>query len=140
MSLTLRRAFEREGVTLVYPSRSWGGVRYDDGAVVFAIRSDEVQAAQPGFGCLLWAPNVDGARPWADAAGGRERLKHCRLALAHGGAEALIVDGARNAVEPDNVLALRVVRRDAEYWARWASPSRAAAPVRLEIERRLRAA
>ena len=136
MSLTLRRAFERQGVKLVYPSRSWGGVRYDDGAIVFAIRAEEVQVAKHGFSCLLWAPHLHGS----EEAAGRERLRHCRLAFGHGGAEALLVDAGRHVVDPEHVLALRIVKHGSEYWARWEAPARAHAPVRPQTERRLLAA
>ena len=34
-------AFAAQGVTLAYPSRSWSGVREDDGAVVIAMREGE---------------------------------------------------------------------------------------------------
>ena len=115
-------------------SRVWsrGGVRESDGTVVFALWAEDVQAADGGSHYLLWAPNVDGSRPWSDTPGGQERLEHCRVAAEGGGAEGLLVYGERmegslpddkvlsvRGVDPHIVLTLRVERRAEEYWASW---------------------
>jgi hypothetical protein len=118
------RAFEMRGVTLKYPSRSWGGVRADDGAVILALRAGDIFSDSYGSSCLLWTPHGDGAHGWEHNACGQERLEHCRLALLHGGAEGLVVDGDTAAVDPEIVLALRVVKRGADYWAKWGSATR----------------
>src|SRR2546426_7160576 len=52
-------AFEAQGVTLRYPARSWSGVRFDDGVVVFALRECDVEGHDDGFSCLLWAPRSE---------------------------------------------------------------------------------
>ena len=87
-----------------------------------------------GARCLLWAPNLDGSRPWSDKPGGRERLEHCRRASASpdSAASAFLVYGQRlSGVQPedraasvagidaDSLNALRVEKRGAEYWAVW---------------------
>ncbi len=61
-----------------------GGVRADDGMVVFAVRADEVVRDAEGSRCLLWQAPYDGT----DSPAQRERLQHCRLALLHRSAEA----------------------------------------------------
>lgn len=119
----------------VYPSdarTSWSGVRKDDGAVVMMLWAGAVQPSEGSCGYLLWAPNVDGARPWSDTAAGKERLEHCRLALQHGKAEGLLVHGERldghlpehkarsvHGVDPEVVVRLEVELRGQEYWAVW---------------------
>ena len=104
------RAFEARGAVLKFPSRSWSGVRADDGAVILAIRARDLRRDQRGSCCVLWKPG--------EAAMDREeRLKHCRLAALHGRAEGLLAYGEPAKVDPDVVLPLRVVRRGAEYWA-----------------------
>jgi hypothetical protein len=118
------RAFEMRGVTLKYPSRSWGGVRADDGAVILALWAGDVFSDSHGSSCLLWTPYCEGAHGWQDNASGQERLEHCRLAVVHGGAEGLLVYGDSAAVDPEIVLALRVVKRGADYWAKWGSATR----------------
>lgn len=120
------------GVTL--RSRAWsrGGVRQSDGTVVFALWADEVRAADGASRCLLWAPNVDGSRPWSDTPAGQERLEHCRLAAEGAAAEGLLVYGEHmerslhddkalgvRGADPHAVLTLRVEQRDEEYWASW---------------------
>jgi hypothetical protein len=114
-------------------SRTWsrGGVR-DDGTVVLAIPSEDVTSAAGTTSCLLWAPNVDGSRPWSDKPGGQERLAHCRAALARGEAEAMLVygkgaDGAKpeaksaraEGVDADYVIRFRVEQRGEEFWGTW---------------------
>jgi hypothetical protein len=109
-----RKAFEMHGISA--RSRVWsrGGIR-GDGAVVLAVPADEMQKADGANRCLLWAPNIGDSRPWSDTAAGKERLEHCRLALERGAAEGLLIYGER--VDGENVLALRVEKRDEEYWA-----------------------
>ena len=124
-------------------NRLWsrGGVKAGDGAVVFALWADDVQAADGASHYLLWAPNVEGSRPWSDTPGGQERLEHCRLAAASGGAEGLLVYGERMegwlpddkalsvlGADPDTVLTLRVEKRAEEYWASWGGGKAATLP------------
>src|SRR6266851_4448142 len=110
------KAFEARGVHLDDARGSWGGVRSSDGVVVMS----------------LWAPNVDGARPWSDTPSGQERLKHCQLALEGAGAEGLLVFGERlddhlpeekarsvHGVDPETVLRFKVEKQGDEYWAVW---------------------
>ena len=118
------RAFEMRGVTLKYPSRSWGGVRADDGVVILALWAGDIFSDSHGSSCLLWTPYGDGAHGWGDKACSEERLEHCRLAVLHGGAEGLLVYGDTAAVDPEIVLALRVVKRGADFWAKWGSVTR----------------
>jgi hypothetical protein len=126
------KAFEARGVWLQDVRTSWSGVRKSDGAVVFAMWARAVEAKQGGCTCLLWAPNVEGARPWSDTVAGRERLHHCELALGRGGAEGFLVHGdamegrlpedrARSVfgIDPETVIHFRVDRRGEEYWAAW---------------------
>jgi hypothetical protein len=115
------QAFADQGVTLVYPARSWSGVRDEDGAVVFAVRDGEVQSSFDGFRCLLWSPVIEGATEWVDRPIKEERLRHCRLANMYGGAEGLLVTGAAAVVQRGSVIALRVERLRGEYWAFWGS-------------------
>ena len=81
---------------------------------------------------LLWAPNAGGSRPWSDKAGGRERLEHCKLAVAAPVVEALLVYGETmegyipedrtrsvHGVDPETVVSLKVERAGEEYWAVW---------------------
>jgi hypothetical protein len=44
--------------------------------------------------------------------------------VLHGGAEGLLVYGDSAAVDPEIVLALRVVKRGPDYWAKWGSVTR----------------
>jgi len=126
------RAFEARGVWLQNRRTSWGGVRKSDGTVVLALWADAIASAQGGCSYLLWAPNVGGSRPWSDQEAGRERLQHCRLALAQGRAEGLLVHGERFAehlpeykahavhgVDRDIVVVFQVEMRGAEFWATW---------------------
>ena len=113
------------------PRSSWSGVRKADGKVVMTIWGDAVESDGGGCSCLLWGPNLDGARPWSDSPAGKERLEHCKLAL-EAGAEGLLVHGERldghlpedkartvHGVDPETVLAFNVEKRGAEYWAVW---------------------
>ena len=126
------RAFEARGVFLQDTRGSWSGVRKSDGTVVMTIWAKAVQSGDGACSYLLWAPNVDGSRPWSDKAAGRERLEHCRLALKQGGAEGLLVygqnldghlpeDRARTVqgVDPETVVRFKVEARGDEYWAVW---------------------
>jgi hypothetical protein len=126
------RAFGARGVWLQDPRTSWSGIRKTDGAVVIALWQAAVQTVDGACACLLWAPNVDGARPWSDTVGGRERLEHCKAAIERGSAEGLLVlgeplegrlpeDRARTVlgIDAETVIQLQVELRGAEYWASW---------------------
>jgi hypothetical protein len=126
------RAFEARGVFLQDTRGSWSGVRKSDGMVVMTIWAKSVESGDGACSYLLWAPNVDGSRPWSDKAAGKERLEHCRLALKQGGAEGLLVYGERleghlpedkartvQGVDPETVLRFKIEARGDEYWAVW---------------------
>ena len=126
------RAFAARGVFLEDARASWSGVRKADGGVVIAIWKAAVQSRDGSCACLLWAPNVDGLRPWSDTEAGRERRAHCKLALERKGAEGLLVHGealegslpedrARTVlgIDPETIILFRVEMRGAEYWASW---------------------
>lgn len=126
------KAFAARGVWLQDPRTSWSGVRKGDGMVVIAMWQAAVQSLDGACMCLLWAPNVDGARPWSDTCGGRERLQHCKLALERQDAEGLLVQGealdgrlpedrARTVlgIDAETVVHIQVELRGAEYWAIW---------------------
>ena len=126
------RAFEARGVSLQDPKTSWGGVRRADGAVVMALWADDIVSAHGECRYLLWRPNTQGARPWSDTPAGRERLEHCKRALAAGTAEGLLVHGqclqgrlpqeraqTVYGVDPDTVLVFKVELRGEDYWAVW---------------------
>jgi hypothetical protein len=126
------KAFQARGVYLPGVDSSWSGVRNADGVVVFSVWAAAVVSGEGGCSCLLWAPNIDGSRPWSDMPGGKERLEHCQLALRQGGAEGLLVYGealdghlpeekARTVygVDPQLVVQLRVEQRGSDYWAVW---------------------
>ena len=115
------KAFEKHGVAVRHRVWSRGGLR-EDGAVVLAVLADTVQKVDGADHYLLWAPNIDDARPWSDSPGGRERLEHCRIALERGDAAGLLMYDKR--VDADNVLSLRVEKRGDEYWATCATPRR----------------
>ena len=126
------KAFGARGVWLLDARTSWSGVRKADGTVVIALWQAAVQTVDGGCACLLWAPNIDGGRPWSDSAAGRERLEHCKLALQRGAAEGLLVHGeplegrlpedrARTVlgIDAETVVHFQVELRGAEYWACW---------------------
>lgn len=126
------KALEARGVWLQDPRCSWSGVRKLDGGVVMTLWASGIESAGGACSYLLWAPNVDGARPWSDAPAGKERLEHCRLALKNGQAEGLLVYGERldgyipedkarsiYGVDPETVVHFRVEQRGNEYWATW---------------------
>lgn len=117
------QAFEEQGVSLIYPSRSWSGIRKSDGSVVIALREGEVQPFREGFRCLLWAPVIESATEWVDRPIKAERLEHCRVAAADGGADALIVRGSGAEVERGVTVGLRVELRRGEYWGYWGTAS-----------------
>jgi hypothetical protein len=132
------RAFQARGVWLQTERTSWSGIRKSDGAVVFGVWADAIDSKSGMCELLLWAPNVDGARPWSDTDAGLERLAHCKAAHERGTAEGLMIHGealdghlpedkARSVhgVDPEIVLRFRVEKRGAEYWAAW---GKAAAP------------
>jgi hypothetical protein len=125
-------AFEARGVYLQNARTSWGGVRSSDGTVVLGLWADAVQSRGGSCGYLLWAPNVGGSHPWSDTAAGKERLKHCELAVAGAQAEGLLVFGDRmeghapeekarsvHGVDPQTVVRMRVEKRGAQFWAVW---------------------
>lgn len=127
-----RKAFEARGVMLEDPRTSWSGVRKSDGAVVISLWADAIASADGSCSYLLWAPNVEGSRPWSDRAAGKERLEHCKLALSGRRIEGVLVYGERleghlpedkarsvHGVDPETVLELQVERRGEEYWAVW---------------------
>jgi len=126
------RAFEARGVWLYDPRTSWSGVRKGDGTVVMALWHAAVKSRDGGCCCLLWAPNVDGARPWSDSPAGRERLEHCKLAIERKGAEGLLVYGQPLegrlpedrattvlGIDIETVIHFQVELHGAEYWASW---------------------
>lgn len=131
-----RKAFELRNVILGNARSSWGGVRKADGIVVLTLWADGVKRDGAESSYLLWAPNIDGARPWADKPGGIERLKHCKLAAERGEAEGMLVYGEPleghlpedraatiEGVDSERVLTLKVEQRGAEFWAVWGKAS-----------------
>jgi hypothetical protein len=126
------KAFQARGVFLPELDSGWSGVRKSDGVVVMSLWSAAVVSSEGGCSQLLWGPNTDGSRPWSDSPAGRERLKHCKLALEAGGAEGILVYGehfdgdaceqnARSVygADPERVVHFRVEQRGDEYWAVW---------------------
>lgn len=124
-------AFQARGVFLK-DARSWGGVRNADGRVVMALWADAVESAEGACRYLLWAPNVEGSRPWSDKPEGRERLEHCKRALQLGSAEGILVYGeslvthlpedkahAIHGVDAETVLSFKVQQVGAEFWGTW---------------------
>jgi hypothetical protein len=110
------RAFERYGVIVRYPALSRSGVREHDGMVVFAIEAAEVRTDNWGCSSLLWRPL---------SSRDEEALQHCRLAVRRGSAEGFLVYTDGMSQECEGMLALRVVKSGAEYWARWGRGARA---------------
>lgn len=109
------RAFERYGVTVTYPALSRSGMREHDGMVVFAIEAAEVRTDDWGCSSVLWRP----------LSRDDEALQHCRLAVRRGSAEGFLVYSDGISKECEGMLALRVVKSGAEYWARWGRGARA---------------
>lgn len=114
-------AFAEQGVRLAYPTRSWSGVREEDGAVVIAMREGEIESAFDGFRCRLWSPVIESATEWVDRPAKAERLRHCRLAFLRGGADGLVALGPAAEIERGCVFPLRVERIGPEFWAFWGS-------------------
>jgi hypothetical protein len=134
------KAFQARGVYLADPRSDWGGVRRDDGAVVFALWADTVVSSEGTCRYLLWAANVDGRRPWSEKPAGLARLEHCQRALDNGRAEGLLAYGQAlegyipedkahtiYGIDADVVLELQVQRRGDEYWALWGKRTRSVA-------------
>ena len=130
------RAFEARGVWLQDTRTSWSGVRKSDDTVVMMLWAASVESNGGGCSYLLWAPNVDGARPWSDKPAGLERLEHCKLAVERGSAEGLLAYGERLeghlpedkartvlGVDADTVLRFKVEKRGKEFWATWGRKS-----------------
>lgn len=115
--VTRGKAFEMRGVPLASRNYSRGGIREEDGKVMFALPYADVQKTDAGNSALLWGPNAGGARPWSDKPGGRERLEHCLAALQRGEAEAMLAYD--KGMDADQVLRLKVEQRGEEYWATW---------------------
>ena len=134
------KAFEARGVYLQDARTSWSGVRKADGKVVMALWADAIESANGTCRYLLWAPNIDGSRPWSDMPGGRERLEHCKRALELGSAEGLLVYGqalaahlpedkayAIHGIDAETVLTFEVQQVGAEFWAKWGKKAALAA-------------
>jgi hypothetical protein len=113
------RFFHSHGVTLESQARSRSGVREDDGTVVFALPVAQVRVDAWGCSCLLWAD-----RGLNDAVS-VETLRHCKLALRHGVAEGFLLGRDHAALEPQELLAVRVIKAGREYWAKWGRAARA---------------
>jgi hypothetical protein len=133
-------AFQARGVLLDDARTSWGGVRKSDGVVVVALWADAIESGEGACRYLLWAPNVEGSRPWSDKPAGQERLEQCKRALQLGRAEGLLVYGQRLAthlpedkayaihgVDADTVLTFEIEQRGDEFWATWGKKAAAAA-------------
>ena len=132
--ISRRAAFQARGAFLADAESGWSGVRKADGVVVMTLWAPAIRSGEGGCSQLLWAPNTDGSRPWSETAAGKERLRHCKLALERGTGEGLLVHGrhfdgedcehnARTVygVDPERVVHFRVEQRGAEYWAAWGS-------------------
>lgn len=132
--ISRRAAFQARGVFVADADSGWSGVRKSDDMVVMTLWASAVRPSKGRCSQLLWGPNVNGSRPWAEAPAGQERLKHCRLALERGRAEGLLVYGehfdgeaaehnARTVygVDPERVVSFHVEQVRDEYWAVWGS-------------------
>src|SRR5204863_10049714 len=93
--ISREKAFQARGAYLRDSGRSWSAVRKSDGVVVMSLWASAVETSGGTCSQLLWAPNLDGSRPWSDEVAGKERHDHCKLALSQGGAEGLLVYGER---------------------------------------------
>jgi hypothetical protein len=126
------KAFEARGVRLEATHSSWSAVRKSDGVVVMTLWASAIRLRDGACNYLLWAPNLDGSRPWYDTPAGRERLKHCQLVAEGTTAEGLVVHGEAlegrlpedkvrsvRGVDPEAVLRFHVEKRNDEYWAVW---------------------
>jgi hypothetical protein len=134
------KAFSVLGVFLRNDTWSRSGISRED-VVVFALWAEDVLYDSRGARCLLWAPNIDGGRPWSDTEAGGERLHHCRTAAARGSAKGLLVYGERvegvlpeeraariDGVDTGTVVAMRIEKRDAEFWGCWHGTGRELPP------------
>jgi hypothetical protein len=130
------KAFQARGVYLPDVDCGWCGERKSDATVVMSLWAGAIVSSEGTCSQLLWAPDVDGSRPWSASAAGKERLRYCKLALERGGAEGLIVHGesfdgeaaehnARSVhgVDPERLVHFKVEQRGAEYWAVWGAKS-----------------
>jgi hypothetical protein len=126
------KALQARGVHLDEGAQSWSGLRKSDGAVVMCLWAADVVSEKGGCRQLLWAPDVDGSRPWSSTPAGKERRAHARLALEQGGAEGLLVYGERldghlaedkvrsvHGADPEVVVRFQVEQRGEEFWAVW---------------------
>jgi hypothetical protein len=126
------KAFQARGIYLPELDSSWSGERKSDGVVVMSLWAPAVVSEEGTCSQLLWGPNLDGSRPWSESAAGKERLKHCKLALERGGGEGLLVYGENfdgdptehnartvHGADPERVVPFKVEQRGAEYWAVW---------------------
>ena len=126
-------AFGMRGVSLANRFWSRSGLS-STGDVVFALWAADVRRDDGASSYLLWAPNIEGSRPWSDKPGGKERLEHCKRAAERGTAEGLLVFGTRldgtlpdekalsvDGADADSVLTIGVEKRGDEYWAIWGS-------------------
>lgn len=124
-------AFGMHGVTLANRYWSRSGLTAE-GNVMFTVWAEDVRREGGASRYLLWAPNVEGSRPWSDKPGGRERLEHCRRALERGTADGLFVFGTRlEGVLPDekaqsvdgadaaSVRKMNIEKIGEEYWGSW---------------------
>lgn len=124
-------AFGLRGATLA--NRFWSRSAVTRGGdIIFALWAADVRHDRAGASHLLWAPNVEGSRPWSDKPAGRERLEHCQRALKRGSASGLLIYGERledtlpdekaarvDGIDPGLLLRLGVEMRGEEYWATW---------------------
>lgn len=126
------KAFELRDVYIESARYSWGGVRKADKSVVLMLWAARVESRGLENRYLLWAPNVEGSRPWSDSKGGIERLAHCKLALERGKAEGILVYGTElegelpesraktiDGADPRTILPLDIELQGEEYWAVW---------------------
>jgi hypothetical protein len=126
------KAFEMRGVKLRNSRWSWGGIRKSDGAVVFTLWADNIKTDGDVRRYMLWGPHRGGDRRWSDSPGGKERLEHCKVALARGEGEGMLIYGERtggdlpldvaskvSGADPHKVLRFKVQQEGDEYWAVW---------------------
>ena len=118
---TRARYFQSHGVMLESPARSRSGIRSDDGVVVFGLPVARVRVDAWGCSCLLWSRKD----ALLDHVGTLETLRHCRLAMRQGVAEGFLLGTDDAPVERRQLLALRVAKAGAEYWAKWGCVTRA---------------
>ena len=68
--ISREKAFQARGAYLRDSGRSWSAVRKSDGAVVMSLWASAVETSGGTCSQLLWAPNLDGSRPWSDDVAG----------------------------------------------------------------------